>query len=406
MCKQAALRAALLGTFAGLMGPAGASALVTPIAPAPTFTPPVLYIRQVVQPPAAVLPWTALSATSPVTSMGPYEIGYAAQASNVPGSPPAAALQLARVPDGRPPQVNTNACSVPDTPGAAIVAAGEVAFEGDGVYGIRVFLGSGPSGSQACLSGPGSAITMASFTVAAVTAAPVLVGRPMVFRIKPLTSQKLVGMRAVAVPGGTVATQCALNATVKRDGSVAGDLIAYGSTEIEEDLLKRPGAWTCVAHTTVEGFDDQMDMVTHSTPWSAPLHADVRSDFERRAGMILKPHSRRPRFRFTAEFPDAAAGGKVTLRFARLAHCRLQHATTFSGRFNARTATVTVKVPRIRLGPVGKILYYVGTLSFRGTRFYTKSNDPNPFLVKLTSDGLSYVTLDDRRPCVPRRLHI
>jgi hypothetical protein len=95
--------------------------------------------------------------------------------------------------------------------------------------------------------------------------------------------------------------------------------------------------------------------------------------------------------RLTAEFPEVAAGGTGTLTLRRLAGCKgasavLKTVGTFKGRFDAKGhATLTLRRPRAG--------YYLGTVSFSGTRFYTKSVDPNPALLRVSdARRLSYVS--------------
>ena len=96
--------------------------------------------------------------------------------------------------------------------------------------------------------------------------------------------------------------------------------------------------------------------------------------------------------RFTAEFPDVVAGatGKLTLR--RLTGCKgrnlaLKTVGTFKGRFGADgRATITLRRPSLDF-------YYVGTLSFSGTRFVTKSVDPTSVLMRVSAKRkLSFVS--------------
>src|SRR5204862_3600182 len=109
---------------------------------------------------------------------------------------------------------------------------------------------------------------------------------------------------------------------VNPDGSVSGPQVVPESVEdgvvgqIEERSFARPGAWTCVARGSFLGQDDALDRALYGTPWSAPLHLDVRSDFRRAKGVISKPSSKQPTVRFTAEFPDVVDGatGQLTLR--------------------------------------------------------------------------------------------
>jgi hypothetical protein len=226
---------------------------------------------------------------------------------------------------------------------------------------------------------------------------PAVVGRPLVVRTKRLPDGVFAGVRAADPPGGEADTRCARNATVRPDGSVTGPQVVPASVEdgvigqIAERDFGRPGAWTCVARGSVVGSDDALDRTLFGGPWSAPLALDVRSDFRRSKGVISKPGSKHPSIRFTAEFRDAAPGatGKLTLR--RLVRCRgrdpvLKVAGSFKGRFGAdgRT-TVTLKRPRPS--------WYVGSLSFSGTRFYTKSVDPNPVLMRVSDRRrLSFVS--------------
>jgi hypothetical protein len=139
------------------------------------------------------------------------------------------------------------------------------------------------------------------------------------------------------------------------------------------------------------GLDDNFNDVVFGTPWSAPVRLDVRSDFRSSKREIFKPRSKHPLLRFTAEFPEAASGETGKLELRRLARCRgtrlvLKTAGTFRGRFDARgRATVKVRRP-----PAG---FYVGILSFSGTRFYTKSVDPSLALLGVSDKGqLSYVS--------------
>jgi hypothetical protein len=145
-----------------------------------------------------------------------------------------------------------------------------------------------------------------------------------------------------------------------------------------------------VARGTSTGYDDNLDTLISGTPWSAPLRLDVRSDFRRSRGVISKPGSRRPRFRFTAEFPEAAGGGTGTLTLKRLARCRGRRSVfkkvgTFKGVFGGDgRENVTVRRPRAG--------FYLGTLSFSGTRFYTKSVDPNPAVLQVSRGKLHYLS--------------
>jgi hypothetical protein len=141
----------------------------------------------------------------------------------------------------------------------------------------------------------------------------------------------------------------------------------------------------------VQGTGDNFSDVVFATAWSAPLHVDVHSDFCRSKGELFKPRSARPVLRFTAEFPEAADGGTGTLKLQRLTGCKrtryvFRTSGTFKGRFDQKgRATVKIRRP-----PTG---FYLGALTFSGTRFYTKSIDPNPVFLGVSDNGtLSYVS--------------
>jgi hypothetical protein len=227
-----------------------------------------------------------------------------------------------------------------------------------------------------------------------VPVAPAVAGSPLVVRSTRLDGNPFFGVTTPAPPGGDAETRCARDATVQADGSVTGPLLApadgFPTSQIRENDFVRPGAWTCVARGTVKGYDENLDGVVFGTPWSAPLQLDVRSDFRRSKGQISKPSSKNPQFRFTAEFPEAAGGATATFKVQRLARCRgakfvFKTVGTFTGRFDDK-GVATVKIRGQRKG------FYIGTLTFSGTRFYTQSVDPNLALLTVTKKGrLQYV---------------
>jgi hypothetical protein len=367
--------------------------------PAAAFAPPALYVRlahanSIDHTP--VSDWVPLASAPTLNWLGGYEIGYVVE---TPGAQ-RAALQIAGVPDGQP----TQPLNAPFCTGGIGVPAGGIApvgvaiqFEGSGVYTVRVGVGPASGGPMDCLTGAGSAVSEGSFTVNAPTA-PAVFGSPLVFRAKRLPDGAFAGVRALSPPGGEADTRCARYATVAPDGSVTGAQLVPESVEdgvvgqIAERDFVRPGAWTCVARGSFLGNDDALDRALYGTPWSPPLQLDVRSDFRRAKGAISKSRSKRPTVRFTAEFPEVAAGatGKLTLR--RLAGCEGRSASlktvgTFKGRFGADgRATIVLRRPRPGF-------YYVGTLSFSGTRFLTKSVDPNTVLMRVSDKRqLSFVS--------------
>jgi hypothetical protein len=332
--------------------------------------------------------WMPLAAAPTLNYLGGYEIGYRLQASGFQR----AALTIAGVPDGVPTQPSNASPYCVGRTGSAgdIVAAGpELQFEGTGTYTVKVSVAA----SGDCLVGES---TTASFGVdARVT--PSLAGSPLSFRSVALPGDPFVGVHGAAPPGGQAEIRCALNATVQADGSVTGARMVGSGPSVPEFVFPRPGVWSCVARGSAEGRDDNFDTTVFGTPWSSPLSFDVRSDFRRRVGRISKPRSKRPRFTFTAEWPDVAAGGRARVTLFRVAGCkgrryRLRRVATYRGRFGAKTARIAMRRPK-RVG------FYLGRFRFSGTHFLNASTDPNPLLLVALRDRVEYVPPRDFLPC-------
>src|SRR5262249_49484824 len=161
-----------------------------------------------------------------------------------------------------------------------------------------------------------------------------------------------VGVRADDPPGGEAEVRCALDAKVNADGSVSGKVKAPDDDDplgqVSERSFTQPGRWTCVARGGAPDFSK-----AYGTPWSSPLRFDVRSDFVRARGRLSNNRSRRPKFTVFAQFPKAAAGGKLTFQFGEVNGCRrtgprtqtyrYKSKATFKGTFNSKSATVTLR---------------------------------------------------------------
>jgi hypothetical protein len=361
----------------------GAMSTLAAAPPAAAFTPPELFVRM--QPwdthePAS--DWIPLASAPSLDYLAGYEIGYRLQASGEPNEFQRVALTIAGVPDGQPtqPLASPPYCvGRAGTVGTIVPPGAELQFEGDGRYTVTVSVGPGSGGADGCLSGPS---TTAAFSVD-VHVAPAVAGSPLTFRAAPLAGNPFVGVQAPAPPGGEADVRCALDATVQPDGSVAGAAVVPRSggshPSVPEDAFPRPGAWTCVSRGTAEGRDDALDTVDFGTPWSAPLPVEVRSDFRRRAGAVSRPRAKRPRFTFKAEWAALAAGGRGTVTLFRVRGCRgarlgLRRIATYRGRFGAKRMRIVVRRPP-RAG------FYLGRLSFSGTRFLRPGVDPVPVLL-------------------------
>ena len=332
--------------------------------------------------------WIPLASAPALNYLGGYEIGYKLEA----GGFQTAALTIAGVPDGSPTQPSNASpyCVGRNGTTGDIVAAGpELQFEGNGTYTVTVSVKLG--GASDCLTTGAS--TTASFAVD-VHVAPSLAGAPLVFRAVPLAGNPFVGVQAPAPPGGSPDVRCALNATVQPDGSLTGSALAPGGDfahpSVIERAFPRPGAWMCVARGVAEGQDENRDTVLFGTPWSAPLTLEVRSDFRRRTGALARPRSKRPRFRFAAEFPEAANGGRATVALFRVTGCRghdlrLRKVGTYRGSFGPKRVRIAMRRPRV----AG---FYVGRFSFSGTHFLRRSVDPRPMLLRAQRDRVEFVS--------------
>ena len=363
-------------------------------APASAFTPPELFVR--LQPwdtHEFVGDWIPLASAPALDYLAGYQIGYRLQASGEPHEFQRVALTVAGVPDGQPTQPSNAepyCVGVAGTVGEIVAAGPELQFEGDGTYAVKVSVGPGSGGESGCLAGES---TSASFSVVSQVT-PSVAGEPLSFRASPLAGRPFVGVRSAAPPGGRAEVQCALNATIRPDGSVTGAVLApdpdlMGAT-VSEDAFSRPGAWTCAARGVAEGRDANFDEIDFGTPWSAPLKLDVRSDFRRRTGKVSQPRAKRPQFTFAAEWPALAAGGRGSVTVVRVTGCRghdfrTRRAGVYRGRFDAKRMRVKIRRPR-RGG------YYLGRFAFSGTHFLRAGIDPNPVYLQVSRGRLGFAT--------------
>jgi hypothetical protein len=327
---------------------AGVVASLVLVAPA-VAAPPELFVRtQRWDTHEETGPWLPLASAPSINYLGGYEIGYRRQGTG----PERVALTIVGVPDGTPTQPsNDEPFCVGSFPGEIVSAGPELQFEGSGTYTVTVSVAAAGDCLTMGESGTGS------FSVDAPVA-PSLAGAPLIFRLRPLPG--FVGVQAAPPPGGQAEITC----------TMGGEVVGPWWT-LREDAFTRPGTWACVARGTAEGRDEDFDTVLFGTPWSAPLNVEVRSDFRRRLGELKRLRSKRPRFTFTAEFPEAAAGGVVRVTLFRANTCKLRKVATYRGRFGPKRARFTMRRPR-RPG------LYLGRFSFAGTPLVNASTDPNP----------------------------
>jgi hypothetical protein len=383
--------AAVAGALASLV-------LASPAAAA--LSPPELFVRlQSWDTHEAVSDWIPLASAPAVDYLGGYDIGYRLQDSGQPNQYQKVALTVTGVPDGQPTQpynADPYCLAHVGTPGTIVDAGPELQFEGSGTYTVKVSLGT--QGDD-CLTGPAST---ASFTVT-THVEPVLVGGDIVrFRLKPLTGNPFVGIRAPDPPGGSGDVRCALNGKVQADGSVTGSKVVPEQaddlhSELTEDAFPQPGPWLCVTRGVAEGRDENFDRVDLGTSWSAPLTVPVLSDFRRYPARLAKVRRKSVQLQVKAEWPGVSNGGRASLTIRRITGCkrhkyRLRKAGTFRGHFGPKRLQLTLKRPR-RGG------YYIGTFAFGGTQFVRATTDPNPMLLHVGREFVEFAAGSELPRC-------
>jgi hypothetical protein len=367
-------RFCLLAALAGLL-------LTAPPAAA-AFTAPELFVRQQKwDTHEETGPWLALLSAPALNYLGGYEIGVRLQASGEEYNRQNVALTITGVPDGAPTQPSnaTPYCVTrAGAPGTIVAAGPELQFEGDGAYTVKVSIGAGNGDGDDCVAGPSRS---GSFSVG-VLVAPVLVGQPMTFRVRPLPSGTFAGVQAADPPGGSAEIRCTLGSLVVPAGDTP-------SGSVPEDGFPRPGGWSCVARGTAEGRDDNLDDAIFGTPWSAPLAVPVRTDFRRAKGRISRAKTKRPRLTFGAEWPDLVAGASASVKLSRVAGCKgkkykLRSTRRYRGRFGPKSMRVTIRRPR-------KTGFYYGSVTFKGGPYVRAGVDPFPLLLTRTKQRVGFV---------------
>ena len=163
-----------------------------------------------------------------------------------------------------------------------------------------------------------------------------------------------------------------------------------------ESAFPRPGVWTCVARGTAEGVDEGFSRTVFGGSWSAPLTIEVRSDFRRRTGRISRPRSKRPRFTFTAEWPDFAERRprhRDALPRDGLQRPRLPPAQGRPLPRALRRAHAQRRAP-----PPRKKGFYIGRFAFGGTHFLRASVDPVPMFLVATRRSFGFARTFARCP--------
>jgi len=253
-------------------------------------------------------PWLPLDGAR-ISGLG-FIVGTRQQAKPEQDSAVLHRLTALSVPDGHPDQGTAFDPARPciasaRTPGSEVVL-GTGRFEGRGSYTIKLEVNVPSAGatSSSCSGGPSSTAT---FTIDPVVTVNVLATAPVVVPINSLDR-----ITTMVVPtGGQGETQCARNATIQPDGSIAGaDRTPLLGFEVVVRQIPRNGRWTCVGRA--RGAVSDAGDGEHYTRWSAPVSFDAISRFSAQASVP----DRRPK-RYTvvySKLPSGSEGGKLTLR--------------------------------------------------------------------------------------------
>ncbi len=297
-----------MGRRAVLVGLATLVALGGSAAGASALENPELLYREGVSENEPLGPWLPLDGAH-IAGLG-FIVGTRQQAKPAQDSTVLHRLTALSVPDGHPDQGTAfdpaGPCNASArTPGTEI-ALGTGRFEGPGSYTIKLDVNVPSAGATnaSCSGGPSSTAT---FTIDPVVTVNVLATAPV---LVPVNS--LARITTMLVPtGGQGETQCARNATIQHDGSVAGaDRTPLLGFEVVVRQIPRSGRWTCVGRArgaATDAVDGE-----HHTRWSAPVSFDAVSRFSAK----LSVPDRRPK-RYTVAYsrlPPGSEGAQVTLR--------------------------------------------------------------------------------------------
>jgi hypothetical protein len=318
-----------MGRHALLVAIAALAALGATATSAAALENPALLYREGVSESEPLGPWLPLDGAH-ISGLG-FIVGTRQQAKPAQDNAVLYRLTALAVPDGHPDQGTAfdpaRLClSSAQAPGTELTL-GTGRFEGPGSYAIRleVNLPSNGATNSACSGGPSSTAT---FTIDPTVAVALLAAAPVVVPVNSLAR-----VTTMAVPaGGQGETQCARDATIQPDGSVAGaDRTGVLGFEVVVRQIPRSGRWTCVGRA--RGAATHADDGEHYTRWGPPVSFDAISNFSAR----LSVPDRRPK-RYTVAYsrmPPGSEGAVVTLRISAGKGCPKVATKTLRARVGA-----------------------------------------------------------------------
>jgi hypothetical protein len=340
-------------------------------------------------------PWQPLSAT--LSSMGPYEIGVALQATSAEYNRQAAQIDLISAPGGPVPGDWSNfdpyapyCQTLAGAPGTIEATAAHLYFHGDGTYTMNVAMYTDAQHNafpgNTCSGGPTSTVTLT------VNAAPSvrIAGTPLV----PRTTRRARGDNGPVVSTPQAAQgfnwRCARDPVTAPDGSLTGTAttgdtagdIGSGTFPLREtDAFSGPGRWACAVQAL--GGDNIGNLFP--SPWVDTPPVIVKGEFVRdqtRTSLRRLAHGRMrltiPAIKTVAA---AAAHGKLTVTIDRAQCLSVRRGTVRLHRVLSRRITLdgagrgslVFSSPR-RPG------FYLGRITFGGTALILPGADANMLL--------------------------
>lgn len=341
-------------------------------------------------------PWQPLSAT--LSSMGPYDVGVALQATAGEYNRQAVQVDLASEPGGPVPSAWSSSYSpyapyceaVAGAPGTIEPTGAQLYFHGDGTYVLNVSMYTDAQHSafagNTCGGGP---TTTASLTVDAMPTLR-MAGTPLI----PRSTRKAHGDNGpvLELPTGNQGYKwrCARDPVVGPDGSVTGtDTTSASGTSAgttpspvgESDAFTGPGRWACsVQALSGDNIDNEF-----GTPWATTATITVRGEFVRDQSRTVLRRLARGRMRLTipAIKTDAvpAAHGKLTVTLSRATCLSARKGTVRLRKVLGRSVTLN-RAGRgsLTLAPPRQPGYYLGRVTFGGTPLILPGRDADMYL--------------------------
>ena len=372
-----------------------AVALLSPAA-AQGLTPPKVFLKELNSSNQLVGDWKPLAGAR-MHSVTGFEVGVRLQNTGQSGNSQRILVEMVSVPDGHPDQsqIYSLCFAVSGEPGKIASADERVLYEGDGTYRLAVTVSTGSDASTNCQAGSTST---GSFTARSPTRIAFL-GHLLL--VDPRNHPPFSGLQIVPPTGfGGTNWLCARDPQVTPSGRLTGSEVTRGGTagaatrrmKIDSDnLFRSVGRWACVARAVGGGVKPG--------PWSRPTPTRVVQ-----TGFYGAPPGgerlrdwKGPKYRLTLRLGPHTAGGVLRVKLRRRGSRPLKLRTKV-GRHGI--ASIGFRLPRVK---TIALAYFLGTISFGGTRFVAARRAFPEFAVQEVAAGGGRVDVEFTSPCAPHR---